>query len=96
MAGRNTDVTNEGLYVGAVAGAQTFMVLGSVVGAMHKTIPKFQKFSPSVKVMVVTLPAVFVFALKMEQHVVDIALRRRVMGSPHTSTAAEHDKYRWS
>lgn len=34
MAGRNTDVTNEGLYVGAVAGAQTFMVLGSVVGAM--------------------------------------------------------------
>ena len=43
--------------------------------------------------MLVTLPAVFVFALKMEQHVVDIALRRRDMGSPHTSTATVHDKY---
>ena len=155
----NADVTNEGLYVGAVAGAQTFAVLGGIVGGLydpktgsllffhrrrrralpidhpprdphplihlpppsrplishrlvrylppprplfstatsfcnsHKTVPKFGKFSPSVKVMLVTLPAVFAFALKMEQHVVDIALRRRSMGAPHAATSAEHDKY---
>ena len=34
MTAKNSDVTYEGLYVGAVAGAQTFAVLGSAVGVM--------------------------------------------------------------